>query len=260
MAEMLRTWGLEQLIPDLTRLITEGYTQDQLSYQLAQTDAYKRRFAGNEQRRAAGLPVLSPREYIETERSYRQIMQSAGLPAGFYDQHEDFLKFIAEDKSPTEIQHRVDLAVQKVGAMTDEQRAYALQTFSLGEQDLLTHFLDPERALPLLEKTARGMQVAGAAYRQGLGTSAERALELGSSQQAENAEYLYGQVAENTREGQRLAQIYGDDYGQADAEDEAFFGTASARRKRRKLAEKEQASFSGSGGLAQGALGRSASY
>jgi hypothetical protein len=54
----------------------------------------KRRFAGNQQRRKLGLPVLSPREYLETEAAYRQVMESAGLPRGFYDSPDDFSSWI----------------------------------------------------------------------------------------------------------------------------------------------------------------------
>lgn len=260
MAQMLREWGLGELIPDLVRLIQDGYTGDQLSYHLAQTEPYKRRFRGNEERRKRGLSVLSPREYLEVERSYRQILSSAGLPAGFYDSHDDFVQWIGDDKSPAEMQERVSLAVDKVNAMPDEARAYALSTFGLSDPELYAHFLDPERALPLLQRTARGVTLAGAAYRHGLTTTADRALELAASQQADNAEAAYSQVAELTGEGKRLAAIYGDEYSQADAEDEAFLGLASARRKRRKLAEREQASFSGSGGASRNALGRRRSY
>ena len=42
------------------------------------------------------------REYLATERSYRQIMQEAGVPTGFYDQTSDFTKFLASDISPAE--------------------------------------------------------------------------------------------------------------------------------------------------------------
>jgi hypothetical protein len=45
-----------------------------------------------------------------------------------------------------------------------------------------------------------------------------------------------------------LGEIYGDKYDQATAEQEVFKGTASAKRKRQQLAEREAASFSGSSG------------
>ena len=45
-----------------------------------------------------------------------------------------------------------------------------------------------------------------------------------------------------------LGDIYGDKYTQDTAEQEVFKGTASAKRKRQQLAEREIASFSGSSG------------
>src|SRR5690606_13079448 len=78
-------WGLGTLAPKILEFIQQGYDADTIMLMLQDTSEYKQRFAGNVQRQAAGLPVLNPAEYLALERQYRQIMSSAGLPSGFYD-------------------------------------------------------------------------------------------------------------------------------------------------------------------------------
>ena len=55
---------------------------------------YKKRFKANEARRKAGLAELTPGTYIALEDQYRKLMQEAMLPAGFYDNPEDFTGLI----------------------------------------------------------------------------------------------------------------------------------------------------------------------
>ena len=62
-------------------------------------------------------------------------------------------------------------------------------------------------------------------------------------------------VAEVTPRGEFLSQISpGENYGQLQAEQEAFQGLASARRARISLTEQEKARFGGSSGTTKGSL------
>ncbi len=103
-------YGLDSLAPKITEFIQMGYSPDTVTLKLQETPEYKQRFIGNESRRKAGLPVLNPAEYLSVEASYKKIMRDAELPAGFYDQPDDFGKFIGADVSPTELQERVSIA------------------------------------------------------------------------------------------------------------------------------------------------------
>lgn len=113
--------GLGTLAPKILEFLQEGYGNDQISILLQETEEYKKRFAGNEARKKAGYKVLSPAEYLALEDSYQSIMQAAGLPKGFYDQHSDFVNWIGGDVSPKEVQDRVQYAVQ---ATTNADSAY----------------------------------------------------------------------------------------------------------------------------------------
>src|SRR5574342_3329 len=76
---LFKGYGLESLAGKIYEYVKNGYAADTISILLQDTAEYKQRFSGNEARKAAGLPVLSPGEYLAVEASYRQIMQSAGL-------------------------------------------------------------------------------------------------------------------------------------------------------------------------------------
>lgn len=254
MAQMLREWGLESLLPDLQRLLEDGHSQEQVSFLLQDTDAYKQRFAGNEARRSKGLPVLAPRDYLEVERSYHQILRSSGMPEGFYDDSSDFADWIGRDVSPVEIRDRVGLAVEAANSLDGETRQAFRDFYGVAETDLAAFYLDPDRAQPWLERVSKATRVGAAALRQGLQTSRGRAEELASLAGAGDADQLYGQVADLTATGGKLAELYGQEYGQTDAEEETFRGLASARRKRQKLSDREQAEFSGGSGVSRTSL------
>jgi len=257
--QLFDSYGLGTLAPRILDLVQRGLDENSVSIELQNSPEYKARFKANEARRLKGLPVLSPAEYLATERSYRQIMSSAGLPAGFYDQHEDFTKWLEGDVSPKEIQDRVNLAMAKANSLDEATKDTFWRYHNLAPSDIAAFFLDQDRAVPQLEKISRTVDVGAAATRQGLSVDQSRAGELANSQQAANADLLYSNVARDTREGQKIAQIYGDTYDQRTAEDEQFFGLESAKRKKRDLSQKEAASFSGSSGVNQSSLSQSKS-
>jgi hypothetical protein len=258
--QLFDSYGLGTLAPRILQLVQQGLDENTVSLELQASPEYKQRFKANDARRKAGLAVLSPKEYLETERAYRQIMSSAGMPPGFYDQQDDFTKWLEGDVSPAEIKSRVDLAAQKANGMDDATKDTFWRFHGLAPTDLAAFFLDQDRALPQLEKISKAVDVGAAATRQGLNVSLDRAGQLANSQQAANADQLFGNVARDTREGEKLAQIYGDVYSQKDAEDEAFFGSEPAKRKKGELASKERAQFSGGSGVNQSSLSQAKSY
>ena len=104
----------DALLATIKNLAMSGAGADTISLQLQQSDAYKARFAGNETRRAAGLNVLSPAEYIATENAYDQILRASGVPTGFYNSSAEKAKLIGADVSASELQSRVDLAAKSI--------------------------------------------------------------------------------------------------------------------------------------------------
>lgn len=253
---LFKQYDLDSLAPAILKFAQQGYDTTTISVLLQDTPEYKQRFIANDARRKAGLPALSPAEYISTERSYRQVLQSFGLPSGFYDSPDDFQSWIGTDVSPSEINDRAQIASDAVNS-SDPAYVQALQQMGLGHGDMVASVLDQKKALPVLKKIVSASQIGAEGIRQGLNVDTGRALQWASQgitqQQAAQA---YTAIGENVGEAQALGQRYGEQFGQTDLEDELLGGSGLASAKRKRLAAAEQGAFAGSAGADKTSLGK----
>jgi hypothetical protein len=267
LSQVFNSYGLSALAPKIKEFVQQGFTPDTVTLKLQETPEYKQRFIGNENRRKAGLPVLTPGEYLSVESSYKKILKDAQLPSGFYDQPDDFGKFIGADIAPTELQERVNIANQSLQNAdkfyTDSLRTY----YGLNSGDMLAYALDPERALPVITRQQKAAQFGAEAARQGIQVAAPMAErftgQLGVTQQ--EARQGFEQVAQILPEAQRLGAITpgAQPVGLEETTTAVFGGESSADYKQRirRLAEIEQSRFAGQAGvsrtsLAQGTQGQ----
>jgi hypothetical protein len=240
----LDSWGLTALAPDLDRLIKDGLGSSAITLQLQQTQAYQDRFAGNKLRQQAGLPVLSPAEYISAESSYRQVLQSYGLPAQFYDQPEDFHQFIAKDVSPDEVNSRAQAAQQSFLNADPGIRQALRDMYGLSDGAGIALFLDEERALPIVQRMATAGQIGGSAIRNGLATDTsrfEQYADMGiTGAQAADA---FSRIGQTQGIYSSIAARNGTTFDQAQNEQATLVGSASALKKQTQLAGSEKALF-----------------
>lgn len=258
-------YGLSSLAPKIFQFIQDGYSADTISILLQDTPEYKQRFAGNEQRRKAGMAVLSPSEYLSVESSYRQIMRQAGLPAGFYDQPADFNGFIERDMSPSELKSRVDLASQATTLANPAYKQALERMYGIDENHLTAYFLDPDRATPLLQKQAAASAIGAEALKRGLRTDASLMEQYATAGvTAEQAAKAYGQIAQQMPDYEKIAHQYREDVSQQDFE-RAFFEDAApggypgetSAGKLERLASWNRARSQGASGGAAAGLARS---
>jgi hypothetical protein len=247
------SYGLSSLAPQIVKMIQNGYSSDTISIELQNTKEYQQRFAGNAARLKAGLPVLSPADYISTENSYRQIMASAGLPVGFYDSTDDFTKFIANDVSPTEVQDRVNAAAEAIQKAPAATTNYFKQWYNTG--DLIAYALDPKVAAPLVEQRIKAAESAAIAAQNGTALTQAAGEDIGASG-ASLADIQSGLsfVSQEGQTDQKLDQMYGGNVTTSDLVSEVFDNNAAAAQKRQKLASQERGSFAGSSGPTSGSL------
>ena len=268
--EQFNQYGLGALVEPLKDLIVQGLSQAEFTLRLRDTDAYKKRFAANQQRIAKGLRALSEAEYIGLEDQYQDVMRRYGLPETYYTRgdmgrQEGFEKFISGDVSPVELEDRIQTAQNRV-LNAPTQIKDALSQFYGGEisnGDILAYVLDPNRALSQIQRKVTAAEIGGAAAMAGLATGRERAEELGRfGVTSEQARQGFSTIAEFLPSAQKLSDIYRKqglgDFTQATAEQEVFgiTGAAEAAAKRKKLTQLEQAQFAGQVGAAGGALSR----
>ena len=259
-------YGMGALVEPLKQFIQQGMSSAEFTLRLRDTDAYKKRFAANASRIAKGLGALSEAEYIGLEDQYQNIMRNYGLPANYYTRgdmgrQEGFEKFLANDVSAVELEDRIATAQKRV-INANPEVSTALKQFypDITNSDILAYTLDPEKGLEGIKRKITAAEIGGAAIAQGLQTGVTRAEELAQyGVTKDQAQQGFQTIASVIPRAGVLADIYKTGpYGQTQAEQEVFglAGSEEAAKQRRKLTELERASFSGSAGAAQGALGR----
>lgn len=158
----LTEFGLEGLADWAWEQIKAGHSEERIIQELRETDVYKARFAGMEQRRAAGLTAITERQYLDLELSYRDIMRRNGLPPGFWDDPSDYVALIAADVSPEELNGRVVEGYNRVmDAPIEVRQAFAEMYGTDGDAALAALFMDPDIAQKALEKQARAAETKG---------------------------------------------------------------------------------------------------
>lgn len=258
---LFSTYGLQSLAGKVIEMVKNGWSADTMSLMLEKTPEYQKRFAANAARLKKGLPVLSPREYIETERSYRAILTNSGMPKGFYDSQTDYQKFLENDLAPTELNDRVKLWQQE--ALKDTAGLDAIRKITgLGVSDYAAYLMDPARATPLLTKAAQAVSFAAAASRHGYDVSKALAVQYGNRDvSASDAEQGFAAIQEVQGQTDKLAKMYGlGGYDVEDAASEVFAGDAKAASIRKKATSAEKATFSDSSKGKTGASQRGRSY
>jgi hypothetical protein len=237
---------------------------------LRDTDAYKKRFAANQQRINKGLRALSEAEYITLEDQYQNIMRNYGLPANYYTRgdmgrQEGFEKFISGDVSAAELEERIATAQRRVLNAPVEVRNALTQFYGneISNGDILAYTLDPDKALEDIRRKVTASEIGAGAMQSGLGTTRARAEELGAfGVTGQQARQGFATIAEFLPTAQKLSDIYAKQgmgpFTQTTAEQEVFgtTGAAEAATKRRKLTQLEQAQFAGQVGRAGSALAR----
>lgn len=254
---LFESYGLGSLAPKIVDFIQEGYGADTITLLLQDTKEYQQRFRGNELRLKAGLPVLTPGEYLQVEAGYRQALQAAGLPEGFYDNPDDFHDFISKDIAPQEIAERATRASKLVNTIDPLQRRVIEERLGLSEGDFVAYYLDTDRALPILEQQIETTKLGAERQRAGFGFDQDTAENLYSQGvTVEEARQGYGAISEFLPTFDKLGEISGTDYTISDAESEVFGSDGDAATKRKRLASQERGRFSGSSGTSGTTLSR----
>ena len=145
------------------KTISPGSSIDDIGIQLRDTKAFNDRFPANKTLKDAGKPQFSVSQYLRMESDYKQRLQSANLPANFYDSPADFQQLIANDVSPEELQGRIDQGYQAVKNASPTVIAEFKRLYGVGEGDLAAYFIDPERARPTFDRYEAQRQAQAAA-------------------------------------------------------------------------------------------------
>lgn len=249
---LFNSYGLGSLAPKILSYLQNGYGSDTITILLQQTDEYKKRFAGNQQRIANGLQVLTPAEYLSTEASYKQLLRQNGL-SDHFDNEANFAEWIGKDVSPTELSDRVNMAVQATTQAPPTVTQYFNQ-LGIGTGDLAAYFLNDQNATPALQLKLNQAQIGGAALQNKLNISAADSLRYAQQgvtyQQAQSA---YQRISDILPTAEKLSQIYGkqQQVNQQTLEQQYLGQSGAAQLAAERLGQQETAAFSGQSGVQQ---------
>lgn len=282
---LFRQFGLDDLFINQIIGVIDGVYQDNvlptemdILTSIYASEPYKKRFAGIQMLKdkiakgeiSPGTTIPNPREYLEMEKQYKQIMTDADIPSGFYDSVDDLAKIIASEVSPLEFQNRVNTAKDALQA-ADQQTVSALKSYyGLSTGDLAAYLLDPTKAVPVfqgrankfseLNKSYEAAKVGGAALRAGLTADKSMAEEIVQAGKAGQAEDVFSAVAGSQQAYENLSAIWGEQSTKQDLTREAMqlAGGTEVAKKRKRLVQKETAAFSGQSALSAASLSKRA--
>lgn len=250
LTQILQQYGLGSLASWAWNEIVQGASEPQILLDMMNTPEFKQRFPAIAARQKAGLPPISPGDYVNYEAQATQMMRAAGLPAGFWDSPSDFTSLISSDVSLNELQQRVQLASQAAFQVPGDVRAVLQRDYGITAGDLAANFLDPKQAEPVLQRKFTAAQIGGAAWRTGYGSTRsedEYLTDLGVS--ATQAQQGFNQL---TGQRQLFSSLPGENttgIGRDQQLGAEFAGNASDQEAITRRANQRVGVFSGGGGF-----------
>ena len=196
--DQFRMLGLPEdfMDQDIKDLIRTSPSAKAVLVGLRDTDEWKARFSGNEQRIKNGFLPLPEAEYVAAERGYEETLKRNGLPPGFYDSKEDFANFIGNNISVEQVQERATIAGELIQTKRNPQLWAELKSRGIAKGDAAAYILDPDRALPQIERKI-GASKIGAAMR-------PAGLELKKNRKFENSLYDKGITEDQAKEASQV--------------------------------------------------------
>lgn len=167
--DTLGQYGLASLGDFAWKEFLSGTPISQIMLDIRNTPEYKTRFPAMDALAKAGHAITES-AYIDYEKSATSLMRSYGLPTGFYDQPDDFTALLSSQVALPELKSRLD-AYQTAAFRSPPEVRQALQDFYgvNGDGMLTAFFIDPDRALPIVEKDLSAAQAGGYAKSTGFG-------------------------------------------------------------------------------------------
>lgn len=240
----------------------------------ATKNIYQKRFPGMQALASRGQ-AISEGEYIELERSYRNVLSASNLPPQFYDSFDDYGRFIAGGVSANEVEGRVVAARSAMNPLIareledyygiGQDKAMAFLLGLTDEKGLLLDAQKEARNQQTIRDISRNIQIGGlaegAGFRMGLsesaalsGTSLGQAIDPFDQRTAAQLEGTFAQARRTANRETTLAAIDQENYAEQDTL-LASFGDDQKRLASERRARRERARFSGSSGAAASSLG-----
>jgi hypothetical protein len=246
----------EEIANEINSLIEQGYRGEALTLALRQTNSFKQRFQGNEllrQKFPDAVPY-SPAEYIQLERSFEETFNRYNLRP--LATRANFAQLIGGRVSPAEAEDRVVNVYDRI-VNADTALKQELKNFfpTATDSDFAYALLTGEEGAASLKRKFRTAEIATEAGVRGLSPALLEDL-TAQGITREQAAVGFESVKRVLPRAQQLGSIYSEDISdiQKELEQEQFLGMESQRRKR--LKEKEEATFQARTGMGRQSFAR----
>lgn len=161
----LANFGLSSLGDTVWNWYLEGRSIDQIMLDIRNTPEYKARFPAMQTLAQRGQAITEA-QYVDYEKTTTQILRSAGIDPSFFDVTQGLVNNVA----PTELNDRVKLAESAVYQAPQAEVQFLRENYGLSTGDLAAYFIDPNKALPMLQQNWAASQIGGQAGITGYGS------------------------------------------------------------------------------------------
>ena len=144
---------------------------------IQQSPVFAQRFPGIAAMRAAGMNPISPSDYVSFENTVHQISTEAGIPQGFIDA-KDISNMLAHGMTAQDVSNRIQNGMEQALSAPPQTLALLDQWHGIkpGSGALAAYYLDPNKALPLLEQQTQAAGMGGQALQAGFSAVDQNAL------------------------------------------------------------------------------------
>jgi hypothetical protein len=181
---LMNTYGLSSLMGKIESYVRSGLDGDAVLAMIRDTSEYKERFPAMAALSAKNRAITEA-AYIDFERNAAGLERAYGLPAGMLNK-DTVTNLLTNEVSAQELENRVTMAAAGAFQASQEVRDTFRDFYGIESGGLTAYFLDPEKALPLLNKQYASAQIGAEAQMQDFAIAsgmAERLTEAGITQQ-----------------------------------------------------------------------------
>jgi hypothetical protein len=193
---MFESYGLGSMYSTILDLARKDYGADAILLHLRQTPEYKARFPAMDALNKKGR-AISEADYINYEKTAASLEQRYGLPEGML--MGNVTNLLTNEVSAAEMNDRVKIAVADSLQAPDDLKNTLRDYYGLDPETALSaYYLDPNVAVPLLEKQSASARIGVWADRTGVsGVGRDLAEELqGFGVTEDVAQRGFGQTAQ----------------------------------------------------------------
>ena len=242
---VMNDYGLGSLLAKITQMVQEGLNSEAVMAQVRQTTEYADRFPA--MKTLAGKKrVISEAEYIAFERNAASLERSYGLPVGMLGK-DQVTKLLENEVSAKELGERVNMAAGGAFDTSVEVKDQFRDYYGISSGGLTAYFLDPDQALPLLERQYVASQIGAEAQIQQFNfdvKQAERLTEYGITRESAR------QSITNAANQRAFQSGFGDTVTQDQLIDASLMGDSAAQKSIERVKKGRQGRFDAGGGYA----------